>query len=742
MGFQIPPFPRNIIQDPAAGDFRAFYPYTPNEVKHRKRTTSAQLKVLERIFKQDTKPNAALRNDLAAELEMTARGVQVWFQNRRAKEKIKAGKYLPGSKGPGAPSSTSPIDLPKQEIKDETLADSLLSPTDDSFDAFSHSSSPSITSPPQLHLITDASNFSWQNSPVDPPDSASFISRPINNNNDLYPYRRGSLPVNAFPPPEPSPDTLANDSFDPLVRRRSVDASLQRLHSNPFASLARAKNSALYGPGFGVSQPGRHHQLNRLPYTGYPTQRRGLSQLATMPQHASLRRLSMDSRSTRFPSRLNQSPSPSPLTPYNAVVRASLPDHHLYAVTSRSVASPIPGPLPSPGFSFGAASTSSMTSPSSGDSERNSPDSLRSFTFRGDDEDGAISPSSYDAYSRFGSIASIATSESSINSSYFSEIGGQAEHLAGDVRAEDRRDSCASGQFLGLMSGLDVGSHIEHMPLNLPTYSPHEDYAFARQGDGVELIGANEMHHRHHQQQQQQHHQAEGSYPSPASTISPRGSPHVQDAPTSSVPISTSSELAFALESKPSDQAPSGNRQEPYMTYGDHHQNHSETSSAGPLIAHGHSHSGADHTASDQEGVPAYYSQQHETEAPQQQSNEGLSAPGVYQHQHVHQQQEPECNSVPARGHGHYVASSYSTLADAYSDHRQQQHQQQQQQQLDYARSVSGGHGVGGSIPVYPASAYGGGAGAEGLSLGLAGVGVAQIDNVIQNVESFGSYST
>ena len=251
---------------------------------------------------------------------------------------------------------------------------------------------------------------------------------------DFYSHRRGSLPANAFPP-EPSAESPHPDSFDPLVRRRSIDTSLQRLASNPFASLARAKNSALYGPGFGVSTPGRHHQLNRSPY-GHPSQRRGPSQLAAMPQHASLRRLSMDSRSVRMPSRLNQSPSPSPLTPYNAVVRASLPDH-LFPVTSRQVVSPIPGPLPVPGFSFGAAS------PSSGDSERNSPDSLQSFTFRSEDndEDGALSH--YEAYSRFGSIASIATSDSSINSAYLSELGGGAvDHLATvDVRAEDRRSS-------------------------------------------------------------------------------------------------------------------------------------------------------------------------------------------------------------------------------------------------------------------------------------------------------------
>ncbi|KAI0790741.1 homeobox domain-containing protein, partial [Abortiporus biennis] len=50
--------------------------------KHRKRTTRSQLKVLEDVYKYDTKPNASLRKKLAEELNMTPRGVQVWFQNR------------------------------------------------------------------------------------------------------------------------------------------------------------------------------------------------------------------------------------------------------------------------------------------------------------------------------------------------------------------------------------------------------------------------------------------------------------------------------------------------------------------------------------------------------------------------------------------------------------------------------------------------------------------------------------
>lgn len=51
--------------------------YQPNEVKHRKRTTRSQLRVLEGVYTHDTKPNAMLRKKLADELGMTPRGVQV-----------------------------------------------------------------------------------------------------------------------------------------------------------------------------------------------------------------------------------------------------------------------------------------------------------------------------------------------------------------------------------------------------------------------------------------------------------------------------------------------------------------------------------------------------------------------------------------------------------------------------------------------------------------------------------------
>ncbi|OUM56431.1 hypothetical protein PIROE2DRAFT_49460, partial [Piromyces sp. E2] len=61
--------------------------YDPFQVKHRRRTSKKQFSILEKAFNENPKPNAATRRDLAEQLKMTVRGVQVWFQNRRAKAK-------------------------------------------------------------------------------------------------------------------------------------------------------------------------------------------------------------------------------------------------------------------------------------------------------------------------------------------------------------------------------------------------------------------------------------------------------------------------------------------------------------------------------------------------------------------------------------------------------------------------------------------------------------------------------
>lgn len=70
-------------------DFKPTF-YDPFEVKHRRRTTRAQFKVLEKTFQENPKPSATIRRMLAQRLNMTPRGVQVWFQNRRAKAKLQS----------------------------------------------------------------------------------------------------------------------------------------------------------------------------------------------------------------------------------------------------------------------------------------------------------------------------------------------------------------------------------------------------------------------------------------------------------------------------------------------------------------------------------------------------------------------------------------------------------------------------------------------------------------------------
>ncbi|KAI8644998.1 hypothetical protein BD408DRAFT_96571 [Parasitella parasitica] len=88
-------------------DFRPTF-YNPFEIKHRRRTSRAQFKVLEKTFLENPKPNAAVRRWLAQKLGMTPRGVQVWFQNRRAKEKSVNAKSNPAINNSGKSTIATP----------------------------------------------------------------------------------------------------------------------------------------------------------------------------------------------------------------------------------------------------------------------------------------------------------------------------------------------------------------------------------------------------------------------------------------------------------------------------------------------------------------------------------------------------------------------------------------------------------------------------------------------------------
>lgn len=63
--------------DPAKVDSKMFYNYVPNAVKTRKRTSPDQLQRLEKVFVVDKKPSSITRKELAHDLKMSPREVQV-----------------------------------------------------------------------------------------------------------------------------------------------------------------------------------------------------------------------------------------------------------------------------------------------------------------------------------------------------------------------------------------------------------------------------------------------------------------------------------------------------------------------------------------------------------------------------------------------------------------------------------------------------------------------------------------
>jgi hypothetical protein len=419
---------------------------------------------------------------------MSIRGVQVWFQNRRAKEKALALKISSSRKstatpklGPNSPSeegeslqNDSPNSSTDLELGPESPPDS-------------HHCSRSASHPPDFvpalsrpiphhRLSLDSSNTSWH-SPS--PEESAFITQPADfevADLGLLHYRRGSLPAYTHYGGPPS-----LDDFDSLIRRRSVDMSLHQLAVHPYAQVARAKNGALYAA---------HGPTFHAPYGHHPRQFPGRS-------------FNVAGQATGA--------SSSVQSPYHAV-RATIPGQP-HVISTRTVGSPIPGPLPSPGFSFGAADSSSLPSPS----ERDSPDSisgLPSFAFpRHEERDAEDDATSSSSLSRFGSIAS----ESSNTSGYYSDVGSCVAEPVYDP--DGRRASCGSGPFLELLSGLDVNGARDARPHGTSIHPPDES-------DGHPT----------------------STYPSPTPTVSPGGSPHVQDGASSSLPISTSSELAFALQ--------------------------------------------------------------------------------------------------------------------------------------------------------------------------------------------------
>jgi hypothetical protein len=465
-------FPPGV--DPNTVDFRTFFPYIPNEVKHRKRTSRTQLKVLEDIFRKDTKPNAALRKKLAAELDMLPRAVQVRyipfdvnssrphfifsrchqrcgfktgmsrssliytysthsFSHRRAKDKALR-KRVQDSTQQDSPSAHSPQKSPSSRDTSPHDSSNSSTPTEKPTHPAEDDQPPSPEPHPvERSPITESplTKFSfslpapptqaWESNPATPAEIPPHV-RPLpadmtwQDNNDLLNARRGSLPITMS---MPSADANQPSAHFP-DRRKSMDVSLLRLMHHPFARVAKEKNDAIFlRPP--ISPAGSGQSMARPPSgLGGPSIR--ATSYGSSASYSPYPRPSLAHRASEphvfTPTRSSLVPEIRPPFPFSHVPRRLLDNR--FTMSSRALPSPIPGPLPNPDFQFGALTSAS---PSHVLPDAESPGNMHAWAFAHNEADQDTEDSySSTGLSRFGSIASICGSDTSATSAIYSDV--------------------------------------------------------------------------------------------------------------------------------------------------------------------------------------------------------------------------------------------------------------------------------------------------------------------------------
>ncbi|KIO32211.1 hypothetical protein M407DRAFT_4599 [Tulasnella calospora MUT 4182] len=212
--------------------------FNPYEVKHRKRTSRAQLTVLEATFQENNKPSSAVKKSLAAQLDMPIRNVQVWFQNRRAKDKNLAAKAK-AKEAAAAAAADQAVRDGVEDDEDDDDDDSSGNPEASTPPAGSSSSSATSTLSPPSNLALrrgSAPNLGGNT----PPDFASSTSTfKIRPSPPQAAARSASDSVRAINNPVPIPPTPIDSNIPVNVnlgRRKSLPAfhpSLQRQSGVP-----------------------------------------------------------------------------------------------------------------------------------------------------------------------------------------------------------------------------------------------------------------------------------------------------------------------------------------------------------------------------------------------------------------------------------------------------------------------------------------------------------------------------
>ncbi|KAG8825537.1 hypothetical protein FRC19_011192 [Serendipita sp. 401] len=239
----------------------SFYPYRPNEVKHRKRTTRQQLKVLEETFRTTQKPDGNVRKSLALQLDMTPRNVQVWFQNRRAKDKTLAKRALKQTddKSKDADTETSEADATLDALNNLTSPIDSVTATSSAAVSprlmHSGSSSPVEAVFRQQLDIAQPQPLSHVISPLTSPlrqevfqSPTSYTDAPSGYSRDIY-APRGSLPHVQVSPYSQDLQHQRSNSSPAFLTNNNVDTT-STIPLNNYANIA----GALYRQRLGSHQ--------------------------------------------------------------------------------------------------------------------------------------------------------------------------------------------------------------------------------------------------------------------------------------------------------------------------------------------------------------------------------------------------------------------------------------------------------------------------------------------------------
>lgn len=376
----------------------SFFSYRPNEVKHRKRTTRQQLKVLEETFKTTQKPDANVRKALAAQLDMTPRNVQVWFQNR----------YGPVHLFHTFDHLTYPLPSPLwyRRAKDKTLAKRAQKIVED---VQGRQSTLDAASPGVLLLETDQFN----NEAYTSSSNGHYSEQGTQAHYSGSVHSGSASPVEgSFPKLEmPTPVRASQD----LSQQQQQQQQPQPFHaassiSTSFSSLEVDEQSVSGVPNYAIEDAANPLNYSRaifaprnsLPHIHAPFQQdlqqhqRSYSFPAFPSNVDTSSNLSLTTcasiNGVLYPQRLASSLSQQPAqqSVYNTSYSASVP-----RVSS--------GPLPSSDFTFGTAHAATET-------ERDT-DAASFARYQLGSVSGSDTPSSLSGLSQYGSVASLVDSD-------------------------------------------------------------------------------------------------------------------------------------------------------------------------------------------------------------------------------------------------------------------------------------------------------------------------------------------